>query len=99
MSDTEPGAAERAAPGAAPVEPGDPLVLSRDEWDAVLRVARMLGQTHEAQAEAAIAAAVAAEKERIAQAAEDLGAHYHERLERTRGRAASFADFLRGAKS
>ena len=49
---------------------------------------------------APVAARVAAtEKERIAKVAEDLGAHYHERLERTRGRSASFADFLRGAKS
>ena len=43
----------------------------------------------------AITAAVSAERERIAQIAEDIGAHYHERLERTRGRSAPFADYLR----
>ena len=51
------------------------------------------------RAEAALTEAALAEKERIAKVAEDLGVHYHERLERTRGRAASFADYLRGARS
>lgn len=40
--------------------------------------------------------AAATEKERIAKVAEDLGAHYHDG---DGGRSASFAGFLRGAKS
>ena len=51
------------------------------------------------RAEAAVAGAALAERERIAQVAADLGVHYHERLERTRGPAAPFADFLRGARA
>jgi hypothetical protein len=43
-----------------------------------------------------IAEAVAAEKERIAQVAEDLGAHYHGP---DYDRTASFSEFLRGAKA
>ena len=47
-------------------------------------------------AEAAVAGAALAERERIAQVAEDLGAHYHGP---DYDRTASFADYLRGAKA
>ena len=95
MSDTEPDAAERAALGAALAEPGDPLLLSPGEWALVLRIARMLGHTRTGEL-ADIDQAIAAEKERIAQMAEDLGAHYHGP---DYDRTASFADYLRGAKA
>lgn len=48
------------------------------------------------RAEAELAAAALTEKERIAKRAEDLGAHYHGP---DYDRIASFADYLRGAKS
>ena len=47
-------------------------------------------------AEAALANSAGGERERIAQVAEDLGAHYHDD---TGGQSAPFADYLRGRKS
>ena len=48
------------------------------------------------RAEAAVTKAAATERERVAQVAEDLGVHYHGP---DYDRTASFAAFLRGAKS
>jgi hypothetical protein len=94
--DTEPDVAERAALGAALTAPGDPLLLSPEEWALVLQVADLARRRGIRTEPGPVTRAVTAERERCAQVAEDLGAHYHERLERTRGRSVPFAGYLRG---
>ena len=104
----EPDGAERAALGAALAEPVPPAQSSLlDLWRlagggtaqyqpalfAELMCARepaLRGVTDTDTG--AITAAVTAEKNRIAQVAADLRAHYHH----GDGRSASFADYLRG---
>jgi hypothetical protein len=105
VSDTEPDAVERAALGAALAEPDAAITPAEaafrafyepphaPAWDCMPPVQHAIwGRI----AEAAVHRAVADERERIAQVAEDLGVHYHGP---DYDRTASFAAFLRGAKS
>lgn len=97
MTTTEPDQDVTAALGAALAEPHGPLILPRDEWDALVAIhgqlSRVLGLGSLARV---VAEAVAAEKKRIAQVAEDVGAHYHDG---EGGQSASFAALLRGTGS
>lgn len=76
--DTEPDPIERSALGAALAAPDGPLILPLDEWlvirELLRRLAGVLGLDDSA---CAAAEATAAEKNRIAQVARQLGAHYH----------------------
>ena len=96
LTTTEPDQDVTPALGAALANPNDPILLPPDEWAVVLQMARMPGgcRVLTAATAAAIAEAVAGEKERITRVAEELGAHYHDG-----GKPASFADYLRGARS
>ena len=77
--------------GAALANQDDPILLPPDAWAMVLQMAATtgLGRPFEIT-DAAVEAAVTAERERIAQVAEDLGAHYHDD-----GHSVPFATYLR----
>ena len=65
-------------------------------WDRMPPVQHALwGRIAQAAVNQAVAAAALTERERIAQVAEDLEAHYHG----PGGQTAPFADLLRGAKA
>ena len=92
MSSAEPDQDVTPALGAALAEPYDTLVLSRDEWNALVAVLRQVSRALGLEDPPRVAAdAAVAEKNRIAQVAEDLAAHYHG----ADGQSALFADFLR----